>query len=122
MRIGPGEFAVVLVVLLLILFLTRGKNLVKKVKNKKDPKQINSSSNNKAVSSSSKSQSSSKEDDSYKQTLKYAGVAFACIGVLFILATQLVDQKFAIYLYIAGGLFVGIGLLGLIMLLLINKK
>lgn|GEM_PF-3731181 len=100
MRLSVQEILIIVAVVLVVIF--AGKVFVGRQKK----------ANAKAASASAKSSSRSpaKSSGNTIQALKYAAIAFAFIGLILLLAASQIE-KYAMYMYIGGGVFVGAGLI-----------
>ena len=99
MRLGVQEILIIVAVVVVVVFV--GKVFVGRQKNAKAKK-----SSSPAKSSSSPAKSSGNA----VQALRYAAIAFAFIGLILLLAASQIE-KYAMYMYIGGGVFVGAGLI-----------
>ncbi len=99
MRLSVQEILIIVAVVVVVVF--AGKIFMGRKKNAKAKK---------ASSSANSSSAPAKLSGNAVQTLRYAAIAFAFIGAILLLAASQIE-KYSMYLYIAGGVFAGGGVI-----------
>ena len=97
MRLSVQEILIIVAVVVVVVF--AGKIFMGRKKNAKAKK-----------ASSSANSAPAKSSGNAVQTLRYAAIAFAFIGAILLLAASQIE-KYSMYLYIAGGVFAGGGVI-----------